>query len=241
MDQEIRTGDMDLEDPGGVVSLAVVPVGLTAHRDALTRLEPVTPTIAAATIAQITPWQGEAAAALGHAFIHLSDEFYLLADQPFPPPARYADFPQVDNGIGLTVSLREAWRDDLLGAAEERQPPRRPLTVLTSVLAARAFDQEFQPVFVASGAPPVEVVPVENTFYGGGVTVAGLVSGGDLRRVLLGLPQAPRRTVALSPRVFNADGLTLDDMTLDELRAGSPHEVVVPPEEGFVDFWRELD
>jgi NifB/MoaA-like Fe-S oxidoreductase len=238
---EIVPDDSELpESAGGVGSLAVVPVGLTAHRDGLSRLDPVTPEIARDVIAQVRPWQDEARRGIGHAFIHLSDEFYLLAGEPFPGPATYADFPQVDNGIGLTVQLRETWRDDLAAARASGRAPSRSLTVLTSELAARAFRQELAPALAHGGAPPLEIVGVPNTFYGASVTVAGLMAGRDLRAALLALPPAPRRTVALSPRVLNADGLTLDDMTLDDLRAGSPHEVVVPPEEGFVDFWSGL-
>ena len=45
------------------------------------------------------------------------------------------------------------------------------------------------------------------------------------------LPAVPRRAVLLSPRIFNADELTLDDKTLETIAAGSPHEVLVAPEE----------
>jgi len=84
-------------------------------------------------------------------------------------------------------------------------------------------------------------VGVENRFYGHTVTVAGLLAGADLRRALLALPPEPRRLVVLSPRVFNADDLTLDGLTLDEITAGSPHRVEVGEEDGFIDFWVRLD
>jgi putative radical SAM enzyme (TIGR03279 family) len=220
---------------GGVHSLAVVPVGLSAHRDGLARLDPVTPAHAAAVIDHVAALQAEARALAGHDFVYLSDEFYLLAGRPFPPAQRYADFPQEDNGVGLTPRLKQLWLDDL-----EHIRPTRPLTVITGELAAQAFAREFTPALRDAGAPPLEVVGVPNTYYGHTVTVAGLMTGGDLRRALLALPATPQRTVALSPRVFNADGLTLDDLTLAEIAAGQPHQVVVPDEEGFVDFWSRL-
>ena len=85
-----------------------------------------------------------------------------------------------------------------------------------------------------------EHIGVPNTFYGASVTVAGLLSGADLRQALLRLPGEPLRDIALSPRVFNADGLTLDGLTLDDLAAGQPHRVHVGQEDGFIDFWRQL-
>jgi hypothetical protein len=125
-----------------------------------------------------------------------------------------------------------------MAAAKSRPLP--PLTVLTSELAARAFEQELAPALSRIGAPDLEIIGVPNTFYGSSVTVAGLLAGGDLRAALHALTPEPRRTVVLSPRVFNSDGLTLDDLTLDAIRAGSPHTVLVAAEEGFIDFWQGL-
>ncbi|MBD3221576.1 DUF512 domain-containing protein [bacterium] len=232
-----RLGD----EPGGVVSLAIVPVGLTAHRDGLARLDPVTPEIAGAVIDQVHALQDEAEADWGGPFVHLSDEFYLLARRPFPAAAHYADFPQEDNGIGLTRRLEEVWVEALGWAREDGRMPRRPLTVLTSELGAQCFERVHIPALRGAGAPAIEAVAVRNDFYGHTVTVAGLLSGADLVRGLRELPPDPVRTVCLSPRVFNADGLTLDDLTLDDIRRGQPHEVHVPDEEGFVDFWSELE
>jgi len=226
---------------GGVRSLAIVPVGLSAHRDGLTRLDPVTPDLAATVIEDVAAWQEEARARLGYSFVYLSDEFYLLADRPFPPTESYDGFWQVDNAIGLTPRLRDTWAEELEWGCEDGCRPSRELTVLTGELAAAAWDREFRPLLESYGAPTVTVVGVPNRFYGHTVTVAGLLAGADLRRALLALPAAPPRTVVLSPRVFNADELTLDGMTLDEVCAGSPHEILVGEEDGFVDFWAQLD
>lgn len=226
--------------PGGIRSLAIVPVGLSVHREGLTKLDPVTPPVAAATIEQVARWQDKAREQLGYGFVYLSDEFFLQTGQPFPPAESYDEFWQIDNAIGLTCRLRDTWQEELGWAVTDGDLPTRPLTVLTGQLAARAWRREFTPVLKAAGAPPVEVVGVENTFYGASVTVAGLLSGGDLRRALLQLPSEPTRDVVLSPRVLNADGLTLDGLTLDDLAAGQPHRLHVGEEDGFIDFWRQL-
>jgi putative radical SAM enzyme (TIGR03279 family) len=223
---------------GGVGSLVVVPVGLTAHRTGLTVLDPVTPAIAGEVIDQVSPWQAESVAVTGEPFLHLSDEFYLLADRPFPPAEHYAGFPQEDNGAGLTRHLMETWRQDL-----EMRPQvlPRPLSILTSTLAARAWERDLFPLLGPGKMPAIEVFPVANSLFGPSVTVAGLLPGRDLRKALLGLPPNPVRIVCLAPRVFNSDGRTLDGMNLEDITAGQPHEVHVPPEEGFVDWWHSLD
>ncbi len=233
--------DQPAEARGGVRSLAVVPVGLSAHREGLTRLDPVSEVSAAEVVAQVAHWQEEAAAGIGHRFIYLSDEFFLLAGQAFPPVEHYDGFWQVDSAIGLTPRLRDLWEQDLSWAASHDGVPRKPLTVLTGELAAKAWRREFLPVLRHWGCPEVEVLGVPNTFFGNTVTVAGLLSGHDLRAALQALQVDPSRTVVLSPRVFNSDGLTLDDMTLEDITKGLSHRVAVGEEDEFIAFWRELD
>ena len=155
----------------------------------------------------------------------------LMAEKPFPAAGQYDGFWQIDNAIGLSVRLRDTWREELEFATEAGELPLQPLTVLTGELATKAWLREFTPVFEATDAPPVEVVGVENRFYGNSVTVAGLLSGQDLRRALLRLPREPKRTVILSQRVLNSDGLTLDGMELVDIAKEQPHTVVVGEED----------
>lgn len=225
---------------GGVVSLAVVPVGLTAHRGHLTSLAPVTPSLAAAVIDQTAPWRAEAASVWEGPFLHLSDEFYLLSARPFPPAREYAGYPQMDNGVGLTRHLEAVWRRDLARQRRRKRLPTRPLTILTGALGAQAFDRVHGPALARSGVPAPEIIAVANDFFGRCVTVAGLLAGCDLRRALLALPPSSRRTVCLPPRLFNHDGLTLDGATLAEITAGVPHEVLIADEDDFIAWWAAL-
>ncbi|MBU0743357.1 DUF512 domain-containing protein [bacterium] len=224
----------------GVETLAVVPVGLSAHREGLTKLESVPPGLAAATIDQVHAWQDRLRAGGGPAFVHLSDEFYLLAGRPFPPLGQYDDLAQLDNGIGITRNLEHCWSAGLTRRRATGALPRRPLTILTGRLGKSAFDQRLTPVLSGPDLPQIEVVGVDNFFYGASVTVAGLLSGGDVRRALDALPVAPIRDVLLPPRMFNSDDLALDDLTLDAIAAGQPHRLHVPDEEGLIDFWAVL-
>ncbi len=225
---------------GGIRSLAVVPVGLSSHRDGLTKLNPVGIADADAAIQAISKFQAEAHQKLGYSFIYLSDEFYLLTDTPFPSQESYDGFWQVDSAIGLTPRLRDQWQECLSWRQEDNDLPSRPLTVLTGLLAAQAWHREFTPVLENYNTPAVEVIGITNTFYGEAVTVAGLLSGKDLRDALLQLPADPVRDIVFSPRVFNSDGLTLDGLTIEDLAANQLHRLHVGEEEGFIDFWAEL-
>src|SRR5438552_8441807 len=84
-----------------VASLAIVPVGLTAHRHNLPKLTPFTPEIARQTIAHITPVQRKSKRRIGTPFAFLGDEIYIMAGAEIPPSGHYADFPQIENGVGM--------------------------------------------------------------------------------------------------------------------------------------------
>jgi len=105
----------------GVRSLGIVPVGLTAHREKLAALEPVSPDLARQTIGQVRRWQGELLPTLGTRFCFAADELYLRADEPFPPEAEYEDYPQEENGIGLCAPFLAELRRGLRGARPGRQ------------------------------------------------------------------------------------------------------------------------
>jgi len=224
----------------GVETLAVVPVGLSAHREGLTKLDPVTPAIAAATIDLVGVWQRRCRELADTTFVHLSDEFYLLTGRPFPPQDQYGDFAQLDNGIGLTRGLEQTWREALLERAAHGKLPTRPVTVMTGKLGELAFAQRLLPALDRPGLPAIDLVGVENRFYGESVTVAGLLAGSDIRRALAELPAAPVRDVLLPPRMFNSDDLTLDGLDLAAIAADQPHRLHIPDEEGLIDFWSAM-
>jgi putative radical SAM enzyme (TIGR03279 family) len=230
----------------GVASLAIVPVGLTDHRAELTDLDPVTPEIAAWTIDVVEKWQKKAQAEFGDNFVFLSDEFYLHADRQFPPLAEYGEMAQLDNGIGLTSYLRDIWTDDLETAAADGRMPKTAIAILTGHSAKMAFDDHMPQIFTNSDLPKVQVVPVDNHHYGRSVTVAGLLSGADVRRTLQQShqqkvldPQSAQH-VCLPSRMFNSDDLTLDNMTIADIGQDLPYTLHAPPEEGFVDFWANI-
>ena len=60
----------------------------------------------------------------------------------------------------------------------------------------------------------VDVVSVENEFFGSGITVSGLLSGQDIGRAL---SAGDWDVGLLPPNCINGDGLTLDDLTIPQL------------------------
>jgi len=95
----------------GVATVAVVPVGLTRHRERLPALRPVTSDDARALLASIHAWQAEYRERLGSCFVFGADELYILAGGDFPPAAAYEGFPVLEDGIGLARRFLDEWRE----------------------------------------------------------------------------------------------------------------------------------
>jgi putative radical SAM enzyme (TIGR03279 family) len=189
----------------GVASLAVVPVGLTAHRDGLEQLVPVGRSEATAALDQINGWRKRLSKARGTRFVHAADELYLLAGRRIPSARQYEGFPQIEDGVGMTRVLTDRLRRALrrLPAATRRNLGEGK-AIVTGQLAAPLLQELLD-------GTRVEVVPVENRLLGGGVTVSGLLAGQDL------VAEAARlsgfQEVLLPSDLLNADGLLLDDWT----------------------------
>ncbi|HNW58774.1 MAG TPA: DUF512 domain-containing protein [bacterium] len=196
-----------------VQSVAIVPLGLTGHRAALTPLAPVTPALAAAVVAQQAEWEGRFRGTLGIAFVYLADEFYLLAGKPMPPAARYDDFPQIENGVGMTRHFLDRFRRQKGRFPKSVKPAR--VVIATGELAAPVLAQHVLPALHSIAGLEAELVPVANRFFGGGVTVSGLLSGGDILAALR--PRMPADLVLIPPNCRNGDGLFLDDLDTGRL------------------------
>lgn len=202
-----------------VQSLAVVPLGLTAHRRKLPRLTPVDAGYAREFIAV---WQRQAEALrrkLHQPFLFLADEFYLKAGLPFPPLKEYGDFPQLENGVGMVpLFMQEAAR--LLRRV-------RPIGTFRATVVTGVSSFGFVGDFLAKLAERsgVDIVPlaIENKLFGPTITVSGLVTGNDIVTAVAGCDTG---SCLLVPDVMlkEGEGVFLDDVSLDELqrRIGCP-------------------
>jgi len=202
-----------------VRSLAIVPLGLTAHRSKLPQLTPVDVEYARQFISGWQPRTEVLRRKLGEPFLFLADEFFLKADLPFPPIKAYGDFPQLENGVGMApLFMKEAAH--LLRRATAVGKFRT--TVVTGVSSFPFVSDFLSKLAEKSG---LELVPyaVENHLFGASVTVSGLVSGNDIIAALAGREIG---AALLLPDVMlkEGEGLFLDDISLAELeeRIGSP-------------------
>lgn len=213
---------------GGCRTLAIVPVGLTGHRERLPALRCITREEARAVVQQAELWQAEFLGSLGTRFVFPSDELYLLAGLPFPRVTAYEGLPQVENGVGMVARLRAGWR-----SASRRLPvalPRsRSVTVVTGTLAAPILAPMVARLDRIDGLRAC-LLPIPNAFFGESVTVAGLLAGEDIAAHLQGRPPGD---AVLVPEVALRDGYFIDDWSVAEVQAAAGCPVVpVPPNAG---------
>ncbi len=197
----------------GVLTMAVVPVGLTKHREGLPPLRIFTAAEAAQLIDAVSAWQRSCRRATGKSFIYLGDEFYLLADKALPQTAAYDGFPQLENGIGLTRSFLDEWAQTLktLSRAKGQEAALIPVGTSAAKVIGPLLEKLNQKYHTEH-----RVVPVPNSFFGASVNVTGLLTGGDILQCIAGA-----KRIILPQVVLNSDSLFLDDMSLDAFKAAA--------------------
>jgi len=196
-------------------SVALVPVGLTAHRAGLPKIRPITARYAARIIDAIEPLARAWRRALGERVLFLADEWYLRAKRPVPECRGIDVAPQFENGVGMVARFLRSW------PAVERRLPRtlamkRSVAVVTGVLAAPVLRPLVRRLNAIEGLR-VDLDVVRNRLFGPTVTVSGLLAGRDILDDLLKRRRADRYLLpenCLRPW----DHLFLDDVSLAELR-----------------------
>ncbi len=199
-----------------VASLAVVPVGLTSHRESLPKLLPVTSRYAAEFLAK---WQLRArklSDRLGAPFLFFSDEFYIKARKNIPPLVDYGDFPQLENGVGMI----RLFLDEAARVLEDARPLKEGVLAVVTGESAYPYLKEFLDRLAKKTGTTFRVLPVKNTLFGDSVTVTGLVPGRDIvRTVKEGRFFDVMAVVVPDVMMKEGEGVFIDDMTLKDLYA----------------------
>ncbi|MCI6537612.1 MAG: DUF512 domain-containing protein [Lachnospiraceae bacterium] len=227
-------------------SLSVVPVGLTKFRDGLYPLEPFEKEDAREVLKIIHKWQKICYEKHGTHFVQASDEWYLLAEEPFPPEENYDGYIQLENGVGM-IPLLESEFDDCLayeleeqedGSVGEKNPGeedfessekaeseelkcekktyRRVVSIATGKSAAGLLRRLADKFMNQHPDIKVMVYQIRNDFFGEMITVSGLLTGQDLRAQLSGQDLGDMLLLPCN-LLRSGEEVFLDDMTLTEL------------------------
>lgn len=196
-------------------SVSIVPVGLTKYREGLFPLTVFTKEDAEYLIDQVERFQKKALEIGGTHFVHASDEWYILADRPFPEEESYDGYLQLENGVGMMRKFWNHFENDF--ANIEGDDRERSLSIATAKLAYPTIDKVARRIEEKFPNIRIHVYCIKNEFFGETITVSGLLVGQDIINQLKNQELGQR--LILPANVLNVDSpIFLDDITLEEMQ-----------------------
>ena len=200
-----------------ITSVAIVPLGLTRYNTD-PRLTAVTPEFCRDVIEQVTTIQKKLRAEIETNFALLGDEIYLRAGHAIPATSHYGAYPQIEDGVGMVRSFTTEFakivkRIERDGGANLQG---KSGTIFTGTLVAPVLRTLVNKLNGRFGSQLI-VEPVENGYFGGDVSVAGLLTGRDL----LSARERVRGEFVFIPRQMlkSDEEIMLDGMKLSEVAA----------------------
>ena len=210
-------------------SIAAVPVGLTAHREGLAPLRGFTKEEAAAVIRTIDSFNRENARTGQEKLAFAADEFYIKAQIPIPQADEYADFPQLENGVGMWALLREEFREALEDTPSA--PCARRVTAVTGKAVYPLIQELAQRAQERFPGLQIRVVAIENRFFGPEITVSGLLTGQDILEQTRSLDLGDALLFPASA-LRQGEDVFLDDRTPQDLEQALHVPLVPTPGDG---------
>jgi len=193
-----------------VLSIAVVPVGLTSYRKHTIR--PVERLDAENAIAIMESFQKRLLKKHGNAVIYGADELYLKAGRPFPPLKEYGDLHQIENGVGMIpLFLHQAKKLKV-----PKNLPRRKKFLTFTGQSFYPYLKKYVERLSEKENLLIDMVPVENRFFGSLVTVTGLLTGRDVIKTIIDKTDG-YETILVPDVVLDSEDRFLDDVTLPDM------------------------
>ncbi|MBE6712240.1 MAG: DUF512 domain-containing protein [Ruminococcaceae bacterium] len=219
---ELERTILDLETLyPAVQSIAVVPAGLTRHREGLTPISPYDKESSKEILRIVETYGKKYLEKYDLRLVYAADEFYLAAEKELPSEAEYDGYPQLDNGVGLLRCSREELLDEIRYRKEEGlwdKLSQKPLsiTLLTGMAAKNYLEEIAEAIMQALPFLTLRVRAVKNRFFGETVTVAGLLCGCDL--VQAAREENPEILFIPAVSLRHERDLFLDDYSLEQLK-----------------------
>jgi NifB/MoaA-like Fe-S oxidoreductase len=168
----------------------------------------VTPEFCRRTIKEVEKLQKEFRKNLGVTFAFLGDEIYIKAGLPVPTRKHYGNYPQIEDGVGMIRSFLNSFEKLLKNASRKETTAQsfvaanvrthelamkpkiqiskfkvqnsksRSGTILTGEMFAPILREQIEKVNSGFNTN-LSVLAVPNTYFGGDVAVAGLLTGQD--------------------------------------------------------------
>lgn len=205
------------------LSLAIVPVGVTKYRRDKFPLTQFDKAGALKVIQQVEKFQRQLRGESGETFIYLADEFYFLAELEMPPVEFYDDFPQIENGIGMTRNFIEEFHAENLQATSYAL---QAIDIICGTSIAKVLKKLVNAEIKKNPNLDARILPVENKFFGGGVNVSGLLTGGDIIDTLKKFDRPRDKILIPATAIRFGENVFLDDISLDDLQKIFPAQII---------------
>lgn len=230
--EELERTLRDLTALENAECIAAVPVGLTRYREGLADVKPFDKENARKTIEIIDRFGDECVEKYGNRRVFAADEFYIIAEKPLPDASYYEEFLQLENGVGLVpLMLKEAF--EAIETCDYKLQSQRIITIATGEAAYPFISQIVDRMVKKWDNLICKVIAVKNNFFGGEITVSGLVTATDIIEQLNGKDLGEE---LLIPSVMLRDGgdMFLDSITLEELQQKLGIQITPVDNDGFV-------
>ncbi len=225
--------DLALLSPA-IESIAVVPAGLTKHREGLYPLEDFTREEAVEVVRLVDRKRAEFSEKYGASLVQCADEMYLKAGLDVPGDDYYDGYPQLDNGVGLFTSMESDidYRLDELCDDELKLEGSRRIASVTGVAAYPFISRMAAKIMSQFSSLDYKVFECKNDFFGESVTVAGLLTGRDIYNRLKDENLGEELLIPGVMLRYEGD-LFLDNMSIDELSDRLGVKITVVSNDGF--------
>ena len=197
-----------------VLSVAIVPVGLTRFRPKEDGLVAINQEYAARIIDQVETIQRDMKKKIGTRFCWLSDEWYLIAGKELPQYKTYEDMPQESNGVGTIRSFLNML-DIKTKSLPKRIKQKRSVSWVVGKLVYEALIPTKNKLNEIIGLN-INLYGLSSIYWGQEQVVTGLLTGEDL---ILGLKDKDLGEAIFIPSMMlkiNTD-LFLDDKNISEV------------------------
>ena len=194
--------------------VAIVPVGLSKHREGLYKLHSFTKESARKVIKQVENWQKKFMNEYGSHIVYVADEMYILADMKLPSYETYEDFPQLEDGIGMMAKFEHEFKKKLNRMKGKNLD--KTISVVTGLIAydfIKKLSNEIEQKFKGL---KINVYAIKNDFFGPKITVSGLITGQDIIKQLKGKDLG--EYLVINETTIKSDSPTfLDDYTVKDV------------------------
>lgn len=222
-----------------VKSVAVVPVGITKYREGLHKLEPFNKETSEELLSLIEKAQNKFLNNMGTRFVFASDEFYAMTNRILPSYDEYEGFPQLENGVGLMKSFEYEVDKELENIKEEKILNKKYI-IATGTLANRFMNKIKDKVKEKFKGLRLDVIPIDNNFFGKTITVSGLITGQDIIEQLRDFKDIDGIIIPKSMLRQDSD-IFLDDLTVKDIENRLMVKIIPIEVSGreFINFFRK--